>query len=156
MNSNNKKRLITLIQVGRNQLGMDSDTFSRFKWNNVNKNSLTKCNERELNLLLNALKAKGFIPKPKKSNRGPRHPFKLPNDKAALITKIRAQLAEGSYPELYAEQILGNMRRRAGKPEGPIQGNYVSNPLAMASMDELHKVIAALYYNARRKGLKTR
>ena len=135
---------------------MDELTFTQFKKRNTGKTSLTKCSLHELDLLVKALKAKGFVPRRSGAKKSRPLPFKLPEDKAGLIRKIRAQLDEGNYPELYAQQILGNMRKKAGKPQGPMEGNYVSNPLEMATPEELGKVIAALYYNAKRKGLKTR
>ena len=65
---------------------------------------------------------------------------KPPPEKEPLIGKIRALLADAGRPEEYAEGILRKMTKHEHR-----------SPLAWATPEQLHKVVAALSYDQRRR-----
>ena len=79
-----------------------------------------------------------FVPKDRRRRKRP--PVKASAEKAPLIGKIRALLADAGRPEEYAEAILRRMT-----------GHSHRTPLSWAPPKHLHDVVAALVYDQQRR-----
>ena len=80
-----KKRLIQLIHIARNELGMDEDTYRQMLQGLTGKASTKGMDTTQLNCVLESMKKKGFRVKPaRKASSG------LPLDNHPQSRKIRA------------------------------------------------------------------
>lgn len=134
-----RKTAIQLIHIAKSQLGLDDGIYRQMLVNVTGQNgqpgksSCSKMTLAELQLVLDHLKAKGF--KSKSSRHGQRpNPGKNRN---ALMSKVEALLADGGYHWNYAH--------------GMAQRMFGVDKVDWLEPDQLHKVVAALAINARRK-----
>lgn len=129
-----RKTAIQLIHIAKSQLGLDDDTYRQMLSTTTGKNSCSKMTLPELQQVLDHLKAKGFKSKP--SHHGLR-----PNpgrNRNALMNKVEALLADGGYHWNYAHGMAKRM--------------FGVEKVDWLEPEQLHKLVAALEYNAKRKG----
>ncbi|THA10477.1 gp16 family protein [Rodentibacter pneumotropicus] len=96
-----RKNLIAKIHIGKTRLGLDEDTYRQLLVNTTGIASCALMNEGELQLVLNAMKQKGFnVRSAFWGNRAaPR------DDKKIYLAKITALLAKHGLPKEYADGI---------------------------------------------------
>ena len=68
--SQHRRSMIAKINVARHQLDMVEDDYRQLLFEATGATSLTTCSERQLEAMIDALKAKGFKPLPKGAERG--------------------------------------------------------------------------------------
>ena len=125
------------IHIGAKELRLDEDAYRDLLYSVAGSRSSKDLDERGRRQVLKEMKRLGveFHPAGKRKRRP-----KPPPEKAPLIRKIRALLAESNRPEEYAESIL---RRVTKHPHKVVLG--------WGSPEQLHKVVAALTYDQRRR-----
>ncbi|MGB0732447.1 MAG: gp16 family protein [Pontibacterium sp.] len=131
---NNRKAALAQIHIAKKQLGMDDDTYRAMLSSVTGKNSAADMHISELYKVLAHLKKCGFTAK-KTAKHG-----KRPNPTAsrkALMGKIEALLADGNYHWNYAHGMAKRM--------------FKVDKVDWLDEQQLHKLVAALEYNARRQ-----
>lgn len=123
------------IHLGAKQLGLDDDAYRAMLWTVARVRSARDLDEGGRRAVLEHMKARGF----KTRRKGRPTPS---DDRGALLAKIDAQLAAAGRDRDYVER--GMLRRMLG-PEAPAR-------LDWCTPEQLRKITAALWYDARRKG----
>ena len=121
-----RRRELAAIHIAARQAGLTDDAYRDMLYAVAGVRSAADLDARGRAQTLDLLRGRRKIPAPAP-------------DKRRLIAKIRALLE--SRPDAYAEAIL---QRMTGHPHRA--------PLAWATPEQLRKVVAALSYDARRKG----
>ncbi|MFW2176637.1 MULTISPECIES: gp16 family protein [unclassified Moraxella] len=136
-------RLITLIHVAKNELGLDDDTYRAMLTNTTGKTSSKDCTLPQLRSVLDTLKTKGFTvtPNPSKSS-APNLGEKPQVDEVLqpMLGKIEALLLDGGYTWSYANGIAKNM--------------FNKEKINLCGGQEMHQIIVALEYNSKRNATK--
>lgn len=96
-----RKSLIAKIHIGKNQLGLDDDTYRGLLANTTGKTSCTEMSDSELHQVLNVMVQKGF--KSSSSFWGNRP--SPSEDKKIYLAKITALLIKHNLPKEYADGI---------------------------------------------------
>lgn len=65
----NRVKSIQLIHIAKSQMGMDTDTYRQMLLSITGKTSTSEMNPGQLNKVLAAMKAKGFVVKPSRKER---------------------------------------------------------------------------------------
>ncbi|EBZ3776814.1 regulatory protein GemA [Salmonella enterica subsp. enterica serovar Minnesota] len=81
----NRVKSIQLIHIAKSQMGMDTDTYRQMLLSITGKTSTSEMNPGQLNKVLAAMKAKGFVVKPSRKVRTTRQLADSPQ-----IKKLRA------------------------------------------------------------------
>lgn len=119
------------IHIARKQLALDDDTYRDMLWTLARVRSAKDLDDAGRQAVLDHLKARGFKARRK---RGPTPA----GDRSPLLNKVYALL--GDRPVTYAEGILRHMYRDTAPAR-----------LEWATPEQLHKVVAALSYDKRRR-----
>ena len=143
-----RKALLAKIHMAKKDLGMDEETYREM----LKAFGLTSCKGGDIPTLERVfahLKGCGFVTKqtPKYKKQFGKRPRKLvENDRECgpLLSKIEALLTEGGYHWNYAQAICKRLTRSPKNPEG-------IDRLEFCKWNHLHKIVAALEYNAKRK-----
>jgi len=122
------------IHLAKKELGLDDDAYRTLLQGLVKKSSAADLTARERWHVLKALERLGA--KSAQARRFPGRPAIVPLDKAALISKIEAFLAEARRPWSYAHAIAWRMFKRPQVQD--------------CEPDELRRLVAALNYDAKR------
>lgn len=126
------------IQIARRQLGMDDDTYRAMLMRTVGATTSKGLTPRQIGRVLAELERLGFQPtSPRKAAAGRQTAEPAP-ERAALIGKIKRQLAEAERTIAYAD----GMARRMFKVER----------VEWCDPDQLRRLVAALAYDAQRHG----
>lgn len=125
-----RRRELAQIHVAKKDLRMDEETYRAMLWSVARVHSAADLDAGGRRQVLEHLKAVGF--KPRRRGRS-----RAAGSKAALIGKIRAQLAAAGRPDSYGD---GMARRMFG-----VERYEWCRP------DQLHRIVAALGYDARRR-----
>lgn len=126
------------IQIARRQLGMDDDTYRAMLMRTVGATTSKGLTPRQIGRVLAELERLGFQPSnPRKATAGRQTAEPAP-ERAALIGKINAQLAEAERTIAYAD----GMARRMFQVER----------VEWCDPDQLRCLVAALAYDAKRHG----
>lgn len=139
----NRARLIRLVHVGRRELALDDDTYHALVADvagDDGRDSSSQLNDKELQLLVDRMKATGFKVKGTGRDNG-RRP-NPPVTREQLIKKLEAQLAEAGRPWSYAD----GMAKRICKVD----------KVDWCDDAQLHKLIAAMFMDATRHKRKAR
>lgn len=96
-----RKSLMAKIHIGKNQLGLDEDTYRQLLLNTTGKNSCAAMTEDELHKVLGEMMKKGF--KVRSSFWGNRAVPR--DDKKIYLAKITALLAKHGLTKEYADGI---------------------------------------------------
>lgn len=130
-----RKRELAQIHIAKTQLGMDDGTYRDMLWNIAKVRSSRDLTTTGRLRILQHLRDKGWKKKqPAKAQRG-----KSPTNaisKNALIGKIGALLTEMQLPWAYANGISQQM--------------FKIERVDWCSASQLHKIVAALTYKARK------
>jgi phage gp16-like protein len=71
-----RRGMIAKINIARQQLGMVEDDYRQLLFDSTGKTSLRACSEKQMDAMVEALKAKGFRPLPKAGSKGSaQHPM---------------------------------------------------------------------------------
>lgn len=124
------------IHIAKKELALDDDTYRAVLKNVAGKASAKDLTTAEAFKLLEHFKRIGWKPKSKAGKR-PNPPL----DKAALVRKIEAQLAEAKRPWAYADAMARHM--------------FKIDKLDWCDVDQLQRIVAALAYDAKRNGRPT-
>lgn len=92
----NRARIIQFIHIAKSQLGMDTDTYRQMLLSITGKTSTSDMNPGQLNKVLAAMKAKGFVVKPASKARTTR----------ALADYPQAKKLRALWLEMYAQGIV--------------------------------------------------
>jgi phage gp16-like protein len=123
------------IHIAKKQLGMDDDTYRAMLRSVAGVDSSAALNPVGMAKILAHLERCGFKPKAKPGKRP-----SVTGNRAGLIGKIEAQLADVGRPWSYAE----GMAKRMFKVE----------KLDWLDAEQLGKIVAALSYDAKRRDKK--
>ena len=135
---NRRKKLIAKVKIAQQQLGLDDDTYRDLLEGAVGKRSAAKMDEKELTIVIEVMKSKGF------QDQASGHTADKPDvaeAKKALVGKIEALLADGNKPWRYAEAMAERMFNR--------------KRIQWLNTDQLHRLVAALQINANREKEKS-
>ena len=137
-----RQRDLAKIHIAKKQLGLDEATYRAMLLMVAGVQSASELDAQGRNKVLAHLFNAGF----KAMGTTNQRPFKKPNlaissDKEALLRKIEAYLAEAKRPWDYAHGIARRM--------------FKVNRLQWCHASQLHKIVAALEYDARRHGRST-
>lgn len=102
-----KKKLMTLVHIGKNKLGLDDATYRDMLWQVTGKRSSKDCTAAMLKKVVERMEQHGFMITPAK-----KHQTKKPDAaraKQALMDKVEALLTDGGYPWEYAESMAKHM-----------------------------------------------
>lgn len=130
------------IHIAKKELGITDETYRDMLHLHFQAKSATELSPRQITVLLNHFKAKGW--QPKRPGRAGKRPFQAkgqaPASKDRLINKIEAHLAERKLPWNYAHA----MAKRICRVER----------VEFCDETNLLKLVAAFEYDSTRKGLK--
>ncbi|WP_165681081.1 gp16 family protein [Metapseudomonas otitidis] len=133
-----KRPGLTLIQIGRRQLDMDDDAYRAMLMRTAGVESSKALTPRQIGRVLAELERLGFkSTSPKKAAAGRQTAEPAP-ERAALIGKINAQLAEAERTIAYADGIARRM--------------FQVERVEWCDPDQLRRLVAALAYDAQRHG----
>lgn len=102
-----KKKMMQLVHIGKNKLGLDDATYRDMLWQVTAKRSSRDCTAAMLKKVIERMETHGFSITPAK-----KHQTKKPDaakSKQALMDKIEALLTDGGYPWEYAESMVKHM-----------------------------------------------
>lgn len=154
--ANERRRLITLLHVGRTELAIDDATWRAYLASAFCCSSSTELSIARLKTALAHLRRKGFVPKGSASGRA-EHEWTFVDSanytRAPLLRKIimlmqSTGVARGqqvAYVEGVARQMGGYNPRSAGGFD------KVHTPLAMCSPKQLQAIVAALAIHIKRE-----
>ncbi|WP_165682140.1 gp16 family protein [Metapseudomonas otitidis] len=126
------------IQIARRQLGMDDDTYRAMLMRTVGATTSKGLTPRQIGRVLAELERLGFQPtSPRKAPAGRKTAESAP-ERAALIGKINAQLAEAERTIAYADGLARRM--------------FQVERVEWCDPDQLRRLVAALAYDAKRHG----
>lgn len=121
------------IHLAKKEIGLDDDAYRELLKGVTGKTSAADLNSAQRFQVLLAMGKLGAKVSPKAF---PGRPFQPAPDKAALIKKIEAQLAEAKRPWSYAHAMALRM--------------FKVNQVQECDADQLRRVVAALTYDAKR------
>ena len=133
---------LAVIHIRKGQLGLDDETYRDLLERVAGVRSAKALDAAGRGQVLDELARLGAKP-----YRGRKRRWKVnaPEEKARLIAKIEAMLAEAERPLEYAEAILRKMTQHEHR-----------TPLAWASPAQLHDVVAALNYDKIRRARRAK
>lgn len=124
------------IHIAKSQLGMDDDTYRALLARVAGVRSAKDLSPRQIGAVLAEFVRLGFQPKPaKKAGRAVPKPAP---DRAALVGKIEAFLAEANRPWAYADAMALRM--------------FKVERVEWLDSGQLQRLVAAFVYDAKRHG----
>lgn len=138
----NRKAMLAKVHIGKKRLGLDDETYRALLSDTYGVNTAAKLSVKQLDDLLMRFQAMGAELNQGVNPRG----LKTRTERGSYLRKIEALLAEKGSEE--GRHISWDYA--AGILERQTKGTVKS--LDAASIAQLRKVIAALSYDARRKG----
>jgi phage gp16-like protein len=135
MNDPTRNRQLAAIHIGAQQLGLDDDAYRDLLWTVGRVRSARDLDAHGRAAVLDHLKSRGW----KSKRLGRTTP---PADRDALVRKVRAQLAAAGRPDAYGDGIARHM--------------FGAERYEWLETDQLRRVVAALAYDAKRRGARVR
>ncbi|EGY4702804.1 regulatory protein GemA [Salmonella enterica] len=130
----NRVKLIQLIHIAKSQMGIDADTYRQMLLSVTGKTSTSDMNPGQLNKVLAAMKAKGFVVKPSSKARTTRQLADFPQAK-----KLRALWLE-MYAQGFVRDSSEEALRRWVKRETGVDGlQWLETDKASAAIEKLKK-----------------
>ncbi len=123
------------IHIAKKELGLDDDLYRAVLLRVTGKDSASKLNSKQATSLLAEFKSLGW--KPKTVRRAGRARPKAARSRKEMMSKVEALLADAKRPWQYADAM-------AQKMFGIVRVEWLDD-------EQLHKLIAALVYDARRR-----
>lgn len=125
-----RRRQLAQIHIAAKQLGLDDDTYRAMLREVAGVTSAADLSDTGRRKVLTHLQRLGWAPRRKgRSTPAP--------DKAALVAKIRAQLAAAARPDAYADGMAKRM--------------FGIDRFEWCTPEQLRKIVAALAYDAQRR-----
>lgn len=129
-----RSKIIQLIHIAKSQMGMDADTYRQMLLSITGKTSTSDMNPGQLNKVLVAMKAKGFVVKPSSKARTTRQLADFPQAK-----KLRALWLE-MYAQGFVRDSSEEALRRWVKRETDVDGlQWLESDKASAAIEKLKK-----------------
>lgn len=132
-----RRSLLAKIHMAAKSLGMADDTYRDMLQMVTGKRSAGELNAGDLARVMSHLLRLGFTPKRKKVGNYPGRP-NPPISREAMIGKIEALLADAQRPWAYADGMARHM--------------FKVDKVDWCTGEQLHKLIAALEYDKKRRG----
>jgi phage gp16-like protein len=132
-----RARDLKLIHIARKDMAWDENTYRAILERVTGKTSAAALDARERKAVIDDFVRLGWRVK---SHKGHRRPGPVPEDRQRLIWKIGAYLADAGRTWAYADGIA----RRVCKVDS----------LRFCTPEQLHKIVAALEYDQRRRRAK--
>lgn len=130
----NRAKLIQLIHIAKSQMGMDTDTYRQMLLSVIGKTSTSDMNPSQLNKVLAAMKAKGFVVKPPSKARTTCQLADYPQAK-----KLRALWLE-MYAQGFVRDSSEEALRRWVKRETGVDGlQWLEADKASTAIEKLKK-----------------
>ncbi|WP_181297005.1 gp16 family protein [Pseudomonas sp. Q2-TVG4-2] len=127
------------IHIAKSQLGLDDDTYRALLARVAGVRSAKELSPRQIGAVLAEFERLGFKPKPaKKAGRSVPKPAQ---DRASLVGKIEAFLAEANRPWAYADAMALRM--------------FKVERVEWLDSGQLQRLVAAFVYDAKRHGKPT-
>lgn len=126
-----RTRDLRRIHTGRRVLALDEEDYRALLERLTGKRSAADLDARERRLVIDEFYRRGFRPK---NHRKPATPAA---DKARLINKIEALLADAGRPWSYADSMAKHMFRL--------------DAISFCSDDQMRRIVAALVYDQQRR-----
>lgn len=126
------------IHIAAAQLGMDEETRRTLYWNLTGKNSAAAMTDGERDQVIAALIAKGFVDKKRPNGKAAFPGRPVDTGKVPMMRKLEALLADSGRQWEYARATAERM--------------FKVERLEWLDHDQLHKLIAALQIDAKRRG----
>ncbi|MBL8499574.1 MAG: regulatory protein GemA [Nitrosomonas sp.] len=123
-----RKNQLAKIHMAKAQLGLDDDTYRALLMDVTGKDSSAKLTAKQRAAVLERFESKGWKRKSKK-HRG--EPVSVATEKAPLMSKIRALLADMKLPWAYAAGIMKQQGIKAQR-------------LEWCTNKELHSIVVSL------------
>lgn len=137
-----RRRQLAAIHLGKKALRMADEAYREFLWNTAGVRSAAELDADARRAVLEAMRRLGFVDgKAKHSHAGRPHNIGQA-ERGPQLRKIEAFLLEAGRPWAYADEIA----RRVCKVDR----------LAWCNGEQLRKIIAALAYDAKRHGRRTK
>ncbi|EMD4661717.1 regulatory protein GemA [Salmonella enterica] len=129
-----RSKIIQLIHIAKSQMGMDADTYRQMLLSVTGKTSTSDMNPGQLNKVLTAMKAKGFVVKPSSKARTTRQLADFPQAK-----KLRALWLE-MYAQGFVRDSSEEALRRWVKRETGVDGlQWLKPDMASSAIEKLKK-----------------
>ena len=129
------------IHIAKAQLGLDDETYRALLHRVTGKDSAARMTEKQRATVLAEMRGKGWKPKPPKRRNFFRTRGVPAADKAALTSKMEMLLAEAGRSVEYADGMARKM--------------FGVDRVEFLDGSQLHKLVAALVYAAKRHGRNT-
>lgn len=129
------------IHLAAKQLHLDRETYEAMLFSIARVRSAKDLDHAGRRRVLDHLKSRGFKAKTKPGGHHKGVPHNIDSDaRGLLLRKIEAQLADASRPWTYADGMAKKM--------------FHVEKLAFCDVEQLRRIIAALSYDAKRRGAK--
>lgn len=143
MQPQTRKQMIQKIHIGKAELKMDRECYTRFLLETVDKHSCSVMTDSELMQVLQAMKAKGFVVRSQKHGKRPDVGSAERNAvRKRYIAKIEAFLAENNKPWGYVHAIC----KKA----------FGIDRLQWCTEEQLRKIVQMLAVMAKRHGQRVK
>ncbi|AUI65189.1 MULTISPECIES: gp16 family protein [Glaesserella] len=143
MQAQTRKQMIQKIHIGKAELKMDRECYTRFLLETVDKHSCSAMTDGELMQVLQAMKAKGFKVKSKQHGKKPDVGNAPVNQiRKRYMDKIEAFLTEMQKPWNYAHAIC--------------KKSFGINRLQWCTEEQLRKIVQMLAVSAKRHGRRVK
>ncbi|MCM2318084.1 MAG: regulatory protein GemA [Pseudomonas sp.] len=136
---NRRNAAMSKIHIAKKDLGLDDDTYRALLARVAGVRSAKDLNPRQVSAVLAEFQRLGWQPVAAKK-AGRKAPKPAP-DRAALVGKIEAFLAEAKRPWAYADAMAARM--------------FQVERVEWCDSDQLQRLVAALVYDAKRHGRPT-
>lgn len=133
-----RRRELAQIHIAKKQLGMDDDTYRDMLWACARVRSSGDLDYAGRQRVLEHLKRCGFAPaQPKAGNAEWGWIDRAPEEKRKMLRKIIAMLRAAGRPRAYVDAMCVKM--------------FNVERLEFCAPDQLHKIVSALTFDARRR-----
>lgn len=138
MGNDQRNAELAAIHVAKKQLGLDDDTYRAMLFSVARVSSAADLDHAGRQAVIEHMRKRGFkrsseAARPRSAGRKPA----VPADRQQLINKLEALLIDGGRPWNYASAMAKRM--------------FKLDALEFASAEQLHKIVAALEYDRRRR-----
>lgn len=138
-----RRRDLATIHIAKAELNMAEDTYRNLLWTVGRVKSSADLDHAGRRKVLDHFKACGWSGKTK-AGKAAGHPGKPRNatqaDRAKLVSKVEALLADAERPWTYADAMAKRM--------------FGVDLLTFTTPEQLHKIVSALMYDQKRRKLK--
>jgi phage gp16-like protein len=139
-----RRRELAQIHIAKAQLGLDDDTYRAMLWSVGRVRSAGDLDWAGRKSVLDHMKARGFTSKPPKKERPANPDWAWVNnasaDRQAMLRKCAVILKDANRPKSYLDGIATHM--------------FGIERVEFCAPDQLHRIVAALVFDQRRRAEK--